>query len=96
MEYSQDFNPVESRPDTIRNNITRVWHNEFASAVNTARVAESGIICQKFHGLVDSPHHKLCGLRIVFSNIVGFLIEILKGCGQPPNLHLLPTLQRYA
>ena len=41
-------------------------------------------------------HHKPCGLGIVFGNEVGFLVEVLQRCGQPPNLHLLPTSQRFA
>ena len=33
---------------------------------------------------------------IVSGNEVGFLVEVLQGVSQPPNLHLLPTSQRSA
>lgn len=96
VKYPQDFDPVQSRSYTIRNYVAGIGHNELASTVNAPRVAESWIICQKSHGVVDSLHHKPCGLGIVFGNVVGFLVEVLQCCGQPLNLHPLPTLRRFA
>jgi len=74
VKYPQDLNPVQSRSYTIRNDVAGIWDNELASAVNAPRVAESWIICQQINGVVDSLHHKPCGLRIVFGNVVGFLV----------------------
>ena len=96
MKYPQDFNSFQSRSYTIRNDVAGIWHNELASTVNATWVAKSRIISQKIHGLVDSLHDKPCGLGIVFGNVVGFLVEVLQGFSQPPNLHLLPTSQRSA
>lgn len=58
-------------------------------------MAKSGIVCQKVHGFVNSLHHKPCSLRVVSGDVVGFLVEVLKGSGQPLNLHLLPTLRTF-
>jgi hypothetical protein len=40
-------------------------------------MAECRIVSQETHSVVDSLHHKLSGLRIIFGNVAGFLVEVL-------------------
>ena len=95
MKHSQDLDSIQSWPDAIRNDIARVRHDEFASAVDTPRVAQGRVFSQETHGMVDSLYHKLRGLRIIFGNVAGFLVEILQSRSQPPNLHLPPLFEGF-
>lgn len=96
MKYPKDLYPVQSRPHAIWNNVAGIWHNKLASTVDTTWMAECRAFSQKTHSKVDSHNHQPCGLVIIFGNEAGFLVEVLQRCGQPPNLHLLPTSQRFA
>ena len=90
LEHPQDFNPVQAGSYAIRQDVAGIGHHELSSAVDAPWMAKSRIVCQKIYGLVDSLNHKPCGLGVFLGNVVGLLVEVLKGCGQPPNLHLPP------
>jgi len=81
---------------TVWNEILDFWRNEFASVVDTTWMAECRINRHKTHCMVDSHNHQHCGLENIFGNVIGFLVEVLRSCGQPPNLHPVPTLPRFA
>jgi hypothetical protein len=59
-------------------------------------MAECRIISQKTHCMVDVHNRQTCGLEIIFGNVLGFLVEVLQSCGQPPYLHPVPSSQRIA
>jgi hypothetical protein len=43
MKYSQDLNPSQAGPDPIRNDVPGIRHNQFAGAMNTARMAKGRV-----------------------------------------------------
>ena len=44
MKNAQDLNALQAGHNTVRNNIAGIRNNEFAGAVDAARVAKSGVI----------------------------------------------------
>ena len=96
VKYPQDFNPGQSRSYAIWDYVACVRHNELASSMDAAWMSECRIVSQKTHSIIDSTNHQPRRLGVIFCNEAGFLVEVLQSCGQPLNLHLLPTSQRFA
>jgi len=69
MKYSKDLYTVQTRPDSIGNNVTRIRNNQFTCPVDAAEVAKCGVITQKVDGVMDALHHKSrCG-RVILRDV---------------------------
>ncbi len=66
MKCPQDLYPVQSRSYEIWDYVACVWHNELASSMDAAWMAEWRIVSQKTHSMMDSTNHQPRCLGVIF------------------------------
>ncbi len=87
MKYSKYLNPVQVWPDPVGDNITCIGDNQFACAVNPARVAECRVLSQKVDRVINTPNHQPGGGGVILRDKRGFIIKVVQGFVEPLNLH---------
>lgn len=91
VEDAEDFDPVQLGPDTIWNDVACPGNHQLPSAMNAPGTAKGRVLPQETNGVGNALHQSPGGSGILSGNMLGFVIEIPQGRGEPPNLHRHPT-----
>ena len=91
MENPQNFNALQTRPDAIGDNVTRIRDYQLSRTMNPPWVAERRIVLEQIYCLDDALDNNPRGLLVFLGDVFGFVVEVLQRLSQPLNLHRRPT-----
>jgi hypothetical protein len=90
VEYSQDFDGITAH--TVGYDVQGPGEYQFTSAGNPANAARGWLVCELIDGGCDSLDHSRGGVRVLASNVVGFLVKISERAAKPSYAHDASTL----
>ena len=85
MKYAEYFDTIIA--DSIRNDVRRTGHNQFAGADYSARPAYRGMPGESPHGRLDRGDNSAGSGRIFLSDILSLGVKIGPRFAKPPNAH---------